>query len=349
MSRTVSFVLENTSPTVAACDALCDHVSGFLFSVAQACAFGWLGVVRDYFVGKGPPRHTTFLLKTAASRGQLEVVKYLFGVIDLAPSRKSFLLKAAGSRGGLKAAAGGGQMEVVRYLCAHREPCIRDVVAAWDHGHAGVAEYLLDSFWSREQLCPFRLKDLKWCLSTGCFPRFCPQSGVEVLPDTRYQLMTEVLRASVHGNLEAVAWLLRFRDRLTLYPREAWEARWRQAESASLVKAAEGGHLKVAKFFVAERRCRATPLALERAAERGHVATVAWLCNLRHFAVSSAAPAALDGAAAAGQVEVVKYLLESGTCRETSQCNDIAAEHGHREVVAYLGGRRQSKRTLFRA
>ena len=30
-SKTVAFVLENTSPTVAGCEALHDHVSGFLF------------------------------------------------------------------------------------------------------------------------------------------------------------------------------------------------------------------------------------------------------------------------------------------------------------------------------
>ena len=279
--------------------------------MAQACAFGWVGVLRDHGPLLYAYHHTDSLLKTAASNGQLEVVKYLVAVTEPAtpdaifPPRRNI-------KKGVKAAARSGHLEVVRYLCQRGEPTIGAVLAAWDHGNDAVADFLLHTFWSAERLER-------------------PQRSLWTASDDK-QLVHELLRASVHGDLKAVARVLYHLD--SMYPRKVWEERWRRARSVSLLKAAEGGHLEVARFLVKRWCCRATPLVVTRAAERGHVAVVAWLAQLSHYC--DVPPAALEEAAAAGKLEVVKYLLESGTCLATPATLQRAAENGRLEVVGYL-------------
>ncbi|RLN90260.1 hypothetical protein BBJ28_00016866 [Nothophytophthora sp. Chile5] len=91
------------------------------------------------------------------------------------------------------------------------------------------------------------------------------------------------------------------------------------------------------------RKLEATSVAMDAAAERGHVEVVKWLHEHRSKGCTTAA---MDLAAAWGHLNVVKRLHATRSEGCTSNAMDYAAANGHLEVVQFLHTNRSEGCTL---
>ncbi len=101
--------------------------------------------------------------------------------------------------------------------------------------------------------------------------------------------------------------------------------------------AAEGGHLKVVKYFVEKKKKRNLDIniALLFASERGHLPVVEYSVT-QGADVSAYDDKPLRFASRSGRLSVVEYLIKHGANPQNGLIN--AARNGHLNVVKYLIG-----------
>ncbi|KAL2911896.1 hypothetical protein HK105_208616 [Polyrhizophydium stewartii] len=107
--------------------------------------------------------------------------------------------------------------------------------------------------------------------------------------------------------------------------------------------AAWGAKLDCLKFLHESRSEGCSPMAMNKAAERGALQVVQWLHENRPEGCTSDA---IDWAAEHGHLDVVKFLHSVCAAPCTTSAIDRAAEHGHLAVVKFLNENRSEGYTV---
>lgn len=98
------------------------------------------------------------------------------------------------------------------------------------------------------------------------------------------------------------------------------------------------GNLNVAKWLCKIRGETLSPNLIEITVRNGHIEMVRWMTE--HCAFAECTPDAMDTAAGAGDLRMVRYLHESRSEGCTTKVMDAAAGGGHFQVVLYLHANR---------
>jgi len=219
-------------------------------------------------------------LMCAAGGGHLELVKWLYPQVGIVPGF---------GNNATDVAATNGHLDVVKWL--HDNTPERATTSAMDgaasNGHLDVIRWLHEN---EEEGCSSSAMD----------------------------------QAAASGHLEVVKWLHEYRT-------EGCTAR-------AMEEAASAGHLDVVQWLHANRHEGCTTSAMDFAAANGHLSVVKWLHANRSEGCTTAA---MDQAAKNNHLEVVQWLQENRTEKCTEEAMSRAAAEGYAEVFHFLVSHRQ--------
>jgi hypothetical protein len=218
------------------------------------------------------------------------------------------------SDGVLSAAAEGGHLELVKWLCS-QVGLVRGVTnnatdVAATNGHLDVVQWLHEN--TPERATTFAMDG---AASNGHL------DVIQWLPNNQEQGCTSSAmdQAAASGHLEVVKWLHEHQS-------EGCTAR-------AMDQAASAGHLDVVQWLHANRREGCTTSAMDFAAANGNLSVVKWLHANRSEGCTTAA---MDQAAGNNQLEVVQWLHDARSEGCTDEAAAGAGSRGHPEVFRFL-------------
>ncbi|TYZ68356.1 hypothetical protein PybrP1_005383, partial [[Pythium] brassicae (nom. inval.)] len=236
------------------------------------------------------------LLFGAASRGDLEVVKFLREQLQkqlrqCAPRRVLEASKLSGRSLGVAILS--GHFEVAKYLVDQGYQFVRSDMWEWMKIPGSTVQFLLDT----------------WKSSSG---------STSTIPEGKCTV-DAMDGAAKSGHLEVVRW---FQDN-----------RSEGCTTQAMDGAAQNGHLEIVQWLHANRTEGCSTSAIDGAARNGHLAVVKWLHANRSEGCTTQA---MDVAASRGHLDVMQFLHANRTEGCTTEAMNSAAENGHLDVVKWL-------------
>ncbi|KAL7753629.1 hypothetical protein RI367_000560 [Sorochytrium milnesiophthora] len=271
-------------------------------SCSVAVTQGWIDVV-EYLM---PDHYQDFdhqgLINVAACCGHLEVLEFL-QLVGLTPDKSAW-----------DGAAKNGHLEVVQFMCKHRDhgySCTTKAIdSAAEHGHTEVVGFMLEHGLTN---CTSKAADM--AASTGNLPL------LQLLFKHRKRGSTlAVDLAARNDHLEVLQFLHKHR-------------RTKGGTMFAMDFAATRGHLRIVQFLHEHYDVGCTIHALDKAAMNGHLPVVQFLAYHRHEGCSERA---MHAAVKHGSLAMVEALHLSGKAECSAELLERAVRLGHLDIVAYI-------------
>ncbi|KAL4129881.1 hypothetical protein PRIC2_005888 [Phytophthora ramorum] len=327
-------------PDVAALGHVGTLISSYLdgsgmISLARACEFGSVRLLDRIWESSDP---------AADTHSSWSLFWYLRS--DVHYNRYQFTES-------LRTAAERGDLEVIRWLLDHFSGCtagVEVVEAAARCGHLEVLQHLLhyDNQEEKRNIIVWGEEDVKNAIEGG--HGLVARWLYENIPDAERDLSRVMEFAVTMGDLTLVQWLLDdvYRPELHLPPptmndaaagghmdilQWIFEQGYNDGSDRALEGAAKNGRLDLVEWLVGKWITKGAREALQAACGEGHLGIVRSLLDRKlvqypHFA--------MDCAIRGGHLEIVQYLSEVGIVCKPSEMVTNAASKGHLHVVTWL-------------
>lgn len=274
-----------------------------------------------------------YAMDDAAGEGHLEVVKFLHANSDVGCTTRA-----------MDGAAGNGHMDVVKFLHENRtEGCSTSAMdnaavagnlemVTWLHENRkeGMKKYLADSVARRGNLPVLRylLEVCGGTCSRMAMDEAAARNKIEVVKylhkNRKEGCTTRAMdEAAENGHLQMVQFL--------------HDNRTEGCTTFAMDGAIAQGRLAVVKWLFANRSERGSSNVIDAAISRGHLEVVRWLTlNCSGYEFARCTSAAMDSAAAFGDLQRLKWLSENHNESFTVQAMENAIENRNFEVMLYL-------------
>lgn len=316
-------------------------------TLIKASKYGHLNLVKKFLSEKWAEKYLDKVLETAAEKGHLNIIEYLFEQYD---EINQHAFEVA-----YRQAARNGHLEIIQYFDPWRyfiepEQLYRSMYDAIENGHFPVVKYLFE----QTKILIKITDDARWLL--GCVAKKKQLEMMQfliqnMLPTKHYRdsyLGLALAMSAAGGNLKMVQYLLEEARTKSALPVKLY--------NKSLMSAATDGHLHVIKYLFEQQSSnlamdydyrgmeyrnpqRAYSFALNEAVSKGHLALVKYLIEVIQLDIALVKDKKFEEACKKGHHGVVQYLIEHDVKQKyKSTALKIAVDEAQVKIYQFLLG-----------